>query len=282
MLTAANLQVSSTSIFEPSRILAFIRRRVPEAVHRIKAAISKILGLYDVQEGIIHIADTVSKGKQNFLKLHETAHHEIVAHRKAFLLFQECEKTLAPEIADLFEREANNFSRFALFQGDTYAKLAADSSFEIRTPIALAKKFGASIYASAREFARTSHRACVVYILEPIEFVEGIGARAAVRRIEPSPAFIKLFGYPSERVITLDNALGPVLPIGRRMTSPRSLSLVDHNGTKHECVAEGFDSKWNVLILLYPVRALTASTIILPPLLKAESRRTSRRKQAGL
>ena len=58
--------------------------------------------------------------------------------------------------------------------------------------------------------------------------------------------------------------LGPVLPIGRKMTSPRSLSITDLDGTKHECVAEAFDTKWNVLILLYPVTALTATTIILP------------------
>jgi hypothetical protein len=65
-------------------------------------------------------------------------------------LFQECEKTLAPEIADQFEREANNFARFALFQGDAYARCAADCALEIKTPMKLAKKCGASIYASAR------------------------------------------------------------------------------------------------------------------------------------
>jgi len=64
-------------------------------------------------------------------------------------------------------REANNFARFALFQGDCYARLAADCEMSIKTPMKLAKKFGASVYASAREFARKNHRACVVYVLEP-------------------------------------------------------------------------------------------------------------------
>ena len=35
-----------------------------------------------------------------------------------FASFKECEKTLEPEITDLFEREANNFARFVFFQGD--------------------------------------------------------------------------------------------------------------------------------------------------------------------
>ena len=89
-----------------------------------------------------------------------------------FRFFQDCDKTLSPEIADQFEREANNFARFALFKGDTYAAYAADCAFEIKTPMKLAKKFGASLYASAREFARTNHRACVVYVLEPLEYVK--------------------------------------------------------------------------------------------------------------
>lgn len=271
IVSAANLRVAPTSMFDPARILAFVRDKAADTAHLVKSAISKVLGLYDGADSVIHIDDTVGESKQSFLKLHETGHHELPAHRKVFRLFQDCEKTLSPDTADLFEREANNFARFALFQGETYTNIAADCAFEIKTPIKLAKKFGASVYAASREFARTNHRACVVYILEPIEYAEGVGARAVVRRIEPSPAFIKQFGRPAETVVTLDHVLGPVLPIGRKMTSPRSVSIADRNGTKHECVAEAFDTKWNVLILLYPVRALTASTIIMPPGFKKQT-----------
>jgi hypothetical protein len=265
IVAAAKLKVAPSSAFDPSRILSYLRDKTFDAARRIKSALSKVLGIYDADEYVIHIDDTVAVVKQGFLKLHETGHHEILAHRKLFRLFQDCEKTLAPEVADLFDREANNFARFALFQGDRYAREAADCSLDIKTPINLAKRFGASIYASAREFARTHHRACVVYVLEPISFVDGHGVRAIVRRIEPSLAFIKQFGRPDDTVITPDHPLGPVLPIGRRMTRPMSLSVVDRNGVSHECVAGAFDTKWNVLILLYPVRALTSSTIILPP-----------------
>jgi hypothetical protein len=222
-----------------------------------------VLGIYDATESLIHIDHTVVETKQTFLKLHETGHHEIPTHRKIYRLFQDCEKTLTPEIADQFDREANNFARFALFQNDAYARMAADYTLGIKTPMNLAKKFGASIYASAREFARTNHRACVVYVLEPIQYVDGYGAQAAVRRIEPSPAFAAQFGRPDDLVITLDHILGPVLPIGRKMTRPRSLAIADLNGDSHECVAEAFDTTHNVLILLYPVHALTASTTVI-------------------
>jgi Zn-dependent peptidase ImmA (M78 family) len=72
-----------------------------------------MFSLYDAEESLIHIDHTVNESKQNFLKLHEAGHHEIPTHKKAFRFFQDCEKTLSPEAADLFEREANNFARFA-------------------------------------------------------------------------------------------------------------------------------------------------------------------------
>lgn len=265
ILSAAKVRVARTSLFDAAALLTYIKGKSADAAGLVKSAISKVLGLYDGHENLIHIDETVTGSKQNFLKLHETAHHDMPTHRKVFRFFEDCDKTLDPHIADQFEREANNFARFALFQGETYARMAADCALNIKTPMGLAKKFGASIYASAREFARTNHRACIVYILEPIEYVDGDGARALVRRIEPSPSFAAQFGRPNDTVITLDHALGRVLPIRRKMTKPTTIAMTDLNGMSHECIAEAFDTTYNVLILLCPVCALAASTIVLPP-----------------
>jgi len=272
ILKVARLKVAPHSLFDPNQIIAYLQEKATSAGRAIKgwikSAISKVWGVYDADAYVIHIDEKVLPVKQTFLKLHETGHHELPTHRKIYRLFQDCEKTLAPETADQFEREANNFARFALFQGDTFARLAADCPFGIKTPITLSKKFGASVYASAREYARTNNRACVVYALEKLELVNGTGAQAEVRRIEPSPAFIKQFGRPVDTIITLDHALGPVLPVYSKVKGPLSLSIDDLNGTAHECLAESFKTPYNVFILLYPVRDLTASTIIMPVGLK--------------
>lgn len=267
ILAAANVRVAQTSLFNPVAVLEYLKGKTVETGTLVKSAIGKLFGLYDSADSLIHIDDSAikSKSKKTFLTLHETAHHDLPVHKRMFRFFQDSEQHLDPEISDQFEREANNFARFALFKGDTYARYAADCKFDIKTPITLAKKFGASNYASAREFARTHHRACVVYILEPIEFVQGHGARAVVRRIEPSSSFINQFGKPTDTVITPDHRLGRILPVGRKMTRPTTLSMADRNGTLHECVAEAFDTTHNVIILLYPVKALGKSTIILPP-----------------
>lgn len=264
ILEAANVKVAPTNVFSAEAILSYITNKSADAARFVKSAISKVFGIYDSLDNLIHIDSTVGASKQNFLKLHETGHHHLPTHRKVFRFFQDCGKTLEPEIADQFEREANNFARFALFQGNGYASCAADCALEIKTPMKLAGKFGASIYASAREFARTNHRACVVYVLERIEFAEGSGARAAVRRIETSPSYRAQFGIPQDTAIDLDHPLGKLLPIGRKMTRPTSLAINDLNGIAHECVAEAFDTSWNVIILMYPKADLTATTIIVP------------------
>lgn len=263
ILEAANLKVAPASAFDVGRIMTYLRDKAEQTATLLKSAISKVFGILDADEDLIHIDPSVTKSKQNFLKLHEAGHHELPTHRKMFRFFQDCEKTLDPEIADLFEREANNFARFVLFQGTAYRDMAADHPFGIKTPIKLASTFGASIYASCREYVRTHHRACAVYVLEPVTYCEITGARAEVRRIEISKPFAEQFGRPSETEITLDHSLGRVLPLGRRMTRPTTVSISDTSGQAHECLAEAFDTTFNVLILIYPVQALTTTTVLI-------------------
>ena len=256
ILAAADVRIATTDVFDPIALLSYLKGKAGDTTARVKSAISKVLGLYDAVEAVIHVDNTVVVPKQTFLTLHETGHHEMPTHRKMFRFFQDCKKTLDPEIADQFEREANNFARFALFKGNTFAEYAADCPFEIKTPIRLAKTFGASIYASVREFARTNSRACVVFVLDPLVNIEGVGFRAPVRRIEPSPTFLAQFGRPAVTAVTPDHFLWPLLPVGRRMTKPVPLSITDVNGDRHACVAEAFDTTHNILILLYPERTL--------------------------
>ena len=264
ILFAANVRLAPTSAFDAYAIVSYLRGKTTAARARIKSAMSKVLGLYDADEAVIHIDSTVVKAKQTFLKLHETGHHDIPWHRKIFRFFQDCKKTLAPEVADRFEREANNFARYLLFKGPTFAEHAADCPFEIKTPIALARKFGASVYAAAREYVRTNPRACVVFVLEPLENGAGSAFPAPVRRVESSPTFRARFGHPAVNAITPDHLLWPVIPIQRRMTGPNSLTISDLNGQQHECLAEAFNTTYNILILLYPVTALTATMVLMP------------------
>ena len=263
ILSAANLKVAPSNLFDPTHLLAYLQDKATEARAKLKAAVSKIIGLYDSSDNLIHIDDTVGKTKQTFIKLHETGHHEIPYHRKLFSLFQDSNSTLSPDVANLFEREANNFARFILFQGDRYSKMASDYDVGIKAPMALAKKFGASAYASAREYVRTRPNPCLVYILDPIELAPGCASRAAVRRFEASPSFTYQFRLPADTEINISHPLWHVIPVDeRRMTLPRSFQLFDRNGSKHECLAESFKTPFNIFILIHTIKELNSETVI--------------------
>lgn len=278
LLEAANLQVAPSKTFDPAAILSYLKAKATDAGRHLKSAIKKVFGIYDAGDQIIHIDNSVVPQKQSFLKLHETGHHEIPHHRKTFRIFEDCEQTLSPEIADLFEREANNFARFAMFQGDAYARMAADHELSVKSHMSLAKTFGASQYASAREFARTNHRECLVIVLNKPEFCAVHGVSASVRRIVGSPSFQQKFAMPDDEIITPDHALGPLLPVGKRRMAPAiELAMEDRNGDRHECLAESFYTGHNVLILLYTKRSLAMkTTIIMPPGVQHLSNSSSR------
>lgn len=268
IMAAAELKVAAASIFDPALLLSFLKEKGAQTAHAVKAAVAKILGVYDEDENTVHIDPDVVATKQTFLKLHEAGHHELPTHRKIFRFFLDCEKTLHPDIADQFEREANNFARFVLFQGSTFGEMAADEKLGIKSPMKLAEHFGASIYASVREFTRTNRHACLAYVLEPMEYVLPDGYRAVVRRIETSPSFSLRFGLPADSIITQRNALGRLLPIGRKMTKPTAFAMSDRNGERQEMIGEAFSTKYNIFILIYAAKNLagteTAGRLVTP------------------
>ena len=66
ILESARLRVAPTSIFDPQVILAYVTNKGADAARWIKSAVSKVLGVYDSNESIIHIDDSVGASKQNF------------------------------------------------------------------------------------------------------------------------------------------------------------------------------------------------------------------------
>lgn len=265
IMNAAQLQVSHDRVFDPVAIIGYIKGKTADIGHALKSAMGKVLGIYDSAEKIVHIDGSVVVQKQTFLKLHEAGHHRIPSHRKTFRIFEDSGEELSPEIADLFEREANNFARFALFQGDKCAQMVAETDLNIKALPPLAKKFGASIYATAREFARTNHRECMVVVLNKPEYAQGVGCRASLRRIETSEPFKSRFRMFQIEAVTPDHILGPMLPVGKqRMVAPKGLQLPDKNGDPQNCVAESFFTGHNLIVLIYSESSLNQRAIISP------------------
>ncbi len=253
LMAAANLRVAPINAFDENAMLRYLRQAGDLAGRLLRRAVDKVLGVLDVHAATVHIDETVSKEKQTFLKFHETAHFELPHQKSLFRWIQDCNRNLSPEISELFEREANTFARIVLFQDDAFGKMTVDEQFSIKVPMKVGKKFGASVYASIREYVRRHHKVCAVIALEPTETMEPVGLIARVRRMERSASFTEQFGellLPD--FLTYGDRLMDFVPLGsRRMTSPDTLVLSDRNGLNWEFVGEGFKTPHNTFILIH-------------------------------
>lgn len=246
--------------------IGFLERMRRKAGDALKRAVEKVIGLFDAKANLVFIDQSLHAMRKTFIRLHETAHGFMPWQRDLYAVVETCEQSLDPEIADLFDREANVFASDVLFQLDAFSEEANEQEFGILTPVRLKAKYGASIYASVRRYVSTNWRACVVLILNPPEIVHGDGFRASLRRVVSSPRFHEMFGemrWPD--IFTPDDDIGAMVPLfERKMSGKQTLVLHDRNGNPHECIAEAFTQTYQVFILIHAVRTLTASSIILP------------------
>ena len=261
ILAAANVEEVQENILN-ERFLSKLRAKADK---KLKRALSKVIGVFDAVASLIFVDHLLAPVKKRFVTLHEAGHGFLPWQRAMYRIVEDCEKSLHPETASLFDREANVFASEVLFQNDTFHDMAADEKFEIWTPVRLSKKFDASIYSSIRQYVSKNDRCCVVLILNPPELTAGVGFRASLRRVVSSNSFSIMFDdsrWPS--VYTPDDSIGQLVPIGKRKSSgKREIALTDRNGDRHECIAESFTQTHQVFILIHVTKTLGQSKVFL-------------------
>lgn len=264
LMDAAKLTIVDDEVLNESLLRQFVRKAKSGMV-KVKTALSKVLGLFESHDRLVVIDKNTPKPRKLFIKLHEAGHGSLPHQSKIYRLIHDCEETLNAEITDLFEREANVFASEALFQGEVFAKEAQDLDFDIKTPIALARKFGASNYATFRRFVTTNRCACCVVVLEPPDYDSDGNLSSDVRRVVVSKSFATIFdGIELCASVSGDHPLVPVVPInGRRMTFGREILLRDRNGDERVCTAEAFNTTHQVLVLIRDVGLRRGSGIVI-------------------
>ena len=264
IMTVANVEEVPEDLLSPG-LLAKIRATAEHAGGLLKRALSKVMGLFHASAGLVYLDQSLIEVKKRFVRLHESAHGFLPWQRPLYAVVEDCDKSLDPDAADLFDREANVFASEVLFQLDAFRDMAEGRPFEVWTPVRLAKSFNASIYASMRQYVSKNHRACAVVVLDMPEIVEGDGFRANLRRPVQSISFTETFGDNLWKAYyTPADDIGRLIPQGKMKSSgKRNLVLVDRNGVRHECIAESFTQRHQVFVLIHSVRTLTAQFVIL-------------------
>jgi hypothetical protein len=264
VMTAARVVVAEENLLD-ERFLARLRRTARGTGNALRRALQKVIGVLHVSDRIIYLDRAIHVAKRTFLKLHETAHAVLPWQRDIYVITEDCEKTLAPEIADQFEREASTFASDVLFQLDSFTEEARESALGILVPVRLSKRYGASIYMSIRRYVTENHRACAVLVMELPQFCQGRGFVAELRREVASPEFKRRFGqlaWPT--TFDPDDEIGAMIPVGgRKMSRPREITLVDRNNVRHRCLAEAFTQGHQVFVLIHAAATLTRTTVLM-------------------
>jgi Zn-dependent peptidase ImmA (M78 family) len=264
ILASASLVVVENEVLNASVLQQFLKKAKDGFSTVIKSALGKVLGLFDATDRLVVIDKNVPEPRVPFIKLHEAGHGSLPHQSTMYRLMQDCKRTLDPDIADLFEREANVFASEVLFQGKVFSQEALSFDFGIKVPMDLAKKFGASMYSTFRRYVLISQCACCVVVLELPSYNSDGGFTADVRRVVMSKSFDAIYDEKAlSSTVTRSHPLGPVVP-AKRMTFQQEVVLIDRNQHQRLCVAEALNTKHQILILLRDIGSRTKSGIVMP------------------
>lgn len=265
LVSAAKLTIVNDEVLNKT----FLKRLLKKAKSRIatiKSALSKVLGLLESNDRLIIIDKNIPKPRIPFITLHETGHGTLPHQRETYGILQDCDSTLDPEITDLFEREANVFASEVLFQGSLFAEQAHSQEFGIKVPMTLARKYGASKYATFRRYVGTSPHICSLVVLDKSTFQPEGGFTANVRRVIVSKSFHAIYDCETLcSTVTESHVLGPVVPLyGKRLIYQTEIVLFDRNKDRRLCVAEAFNNTHQTLILIRDLGRLAGARIVMP------------------
>ena len=252
IISAAKLAVERDASLDSG----FLRRLYGSAKRAIKRALDKVVGLFDSRDGMIYLDLTLKRVKQRFVSLHETGHGYLPWQRDTYAFMEDGETNLDPEIQQQFESEASSFASEVLFQGVRFQEEARSLPFELKTPMQLGKKFGASNYAAFRRFVAHSHRICALLVFEQPVYELGRGYAFHLRRAVASPSFIAKFGQVqwANVLYAQGNALAGRLPMRslNRIFTKRCRIASPIAGCSESFYLEAFDSTYQVFALLIP------------------------------
>jgi hypothetical protein len=227
----------------------------------LKSALGKILGLFEPQERLVVIDKELPAARRPFILLHE-AGHGMPHQAKMYSLMQDCEQLLNPDVMDLFEREANVFASEVLFQGEQFAREAYDESTDLKVPMRLAKRFGASNYSTFRRYVLINSQACALIALDPA--LSGAERIATLRRIVVSKSFSRMIdlGVQVPELLESPHPLAAAIPQGtRRMIDGAVWTCVDRNGDRRHLKVQSFFTGHQILVLLLDMGPLMSMAL---------------------
>lgn len=229
----------------------FLKNLSEELAIKFTRAIEAVRGILDRRENTIYLDLSQSAPRQNFVKLHEAGHH-VLYWQGEILEHLENDLTLDQNTIEEFEAEANYFATCMLFQLDRFEHEAKKLELGIKTPMHLAKFFGASVHATIRRYVENSKNRCALLVLENISR-KGTFPKCTKRDFFASQKFLKTFGkidLPAEFGFKWQFAQDYYL--GKRYHEKGQISLTTDDGPVN-FKYHFFNNTYNAFVFLFPL-----------------------------
>lgn len=220
----------------------------PELRSLLASAASKIVGLLDRRERIVHIDPTVTmQERRSFIALHEVAHH-VIPWQNA-LVYADNDESLSPMVRAAFEREANVCAAELLFQLDAFEQDAGSVRISLDAVRMLAGVYGSSFRAAFRRYGERNPRP----VLAATFGAWPTGQELEIDRFEvtASRAWRASLPVPSwpARLHTQTNPVGAAL----RDEGEHHLIVNDHSGRATTVRLTVSRTPWNTFALFTPI-----------------------------
>jgi uncharacterized protein DUF955 len=209
----------------------------------------RVLGAVWLEERAVFVDRRQSAPRRRFTEAHEAVHLLCPWHAAALRLDTAAE--LFGPLARGVEAEANFGAGYLIFQGDALLAEALGEPVSLRTPFALAARFGASQHAAAHHYVQC--HAQPVALVVAGRWPGPDGALPIWRSIE-STTFHRRFGRLAGRLRlhTRDGPLAAAIEEARRSSDPAeaTLWLTDRHGSPQHLRAEVFNNRHCHLVFL--------------------------------
>lgn len=139
---------------------------IPRHFEHLTNALQKVLGMIDRRQRRIYLDQSLPPPRKMFIKLHEIG-HDLLPWQSVNFSYCDDERTISPEVPELFEREANFFASAALFQLERFDDALRKLPLSFRSIHALAQQFGGSVHATARRYVERCPKRCALLVFDP-------------------------------------------------------------------------------------------------------------------
>lgn len=229
---------------------SFLSKLSAKASQKFIETMGLVRGFIDRREKTIYLDLSQNFNRQNFVKLHEVG-HDALPWQMEILEYLDDDTTLDSYTKEEFEAEANYFASTTLFQHDRFENEMRKLELGIKSPMALAKQFGASIHATLRRYVECSNNRCALLVLERDSSQNGI-ISCLKRDYFQSDKFTETFG-----IIELPDKFGYSWQFtkdycfGKKYHEAGTVKLSTKNG-ETEFKYHFFNNTFNAFVFIIP------------------------------